>query len=78
LPKNKLIWKNSFLNLKDLENQLAKYINIYSNKRLHSSIGYVTPRDMLQENQQRIYEERKIKLENAKQKRKMQRTLYAV
>jgi len=75
--KNELIRKNSFLNLEDLENQLAEYINIYNNERLHSSIGYVTPKDMLLGNEKQIFEERKIKLENARQKRKSQRTLNA-
>jgi len=75
--KNELIRKNSFLNLEDLENQLSKYIYIYNNQRLHSSIGYITPKDMLIGNQKQIFEERRMKLENARQKRKSQRTLYA-
>ena len=65
--KNELIRRNSFLTLDDLKTQLDQYIKTYNTQRLHSSIGYITPRDMLLGNQKRIFNTRKRKLELARQ-----------
>jgi putative transposase len=71
--KSEFIRKHSFLSLEDLKRQLARYINHYNHKRLHSSIGYITPYDMLQGNQERIFSERKEKLRRAYENRIRQR-----
>ncbi len=48
---------------------IAEYINHYNDVRLHSAIGYVTPADKLNGNDNSIFEERKIKLARARQAR---------
>ena len=45
----------------------------YNEKQLHSEIGYVTPRDMLEGRQQAIQAERDRKLEAASKHRAVQR-----
>jgi len=71
--KNESIRKNSFLNLDDLKQQLETFINYYNYQRLHSSIGYITPWNMLQGNQQQILSERREKLMLASENRVNQR-----
>jgi len=73
--KNELIRKKSFLNLDDLKNQLAKYIDDYNTKRLHSSLGYITPEDMLLGHREEIFAQRKEKLKRARDNRIKQRAL---
>jgi putative transposase len=73
--KNEATRKQSYLSLQDLENQLAGYIAHYNQNRLHSSLGYVTPMDMLQGRQQLIFTERKAKLNVARENRLRQRQL---
>lgn len=75
--KNELIRKNSFLTLQDLKRQLDRYITIYNNERLHSSIGYITPKDMLLGRRKQIFKERKEKLLKAREERIKQRTMMA-
>lgn len=67
--KNELIRINSFLTLDDLKKQISQYISIYNTQRLHSSIGYITPLDMLRGRQEIIFKERKEKLLKAQQQR---------
>lgn len=71
--KNEAIRKSSFLDFDDLEQQLATYIEFYNYRRLHSSVGYITPREMLLGNHARIITKRKEKLSAATQKRIEQR-----
>jgi transposase InsO family protein len=68
--KNELIRKNSFLSLDDLKKQIDHYITVYNTQRLHSSIGYITPFDMLSGRQEIIFKERNEKLYNAQQARR--------
>lgn len=72
--KNEATRKQSYINLHDLEKQINEYIFNYNQRRLHSSLGYITPLAMLQGRQKIIFSERKEKLriarENRKQKRK--------
>ena len=67
--KNESIRKNSFLSFNDLNRQLAIYIKNYNYKRLHSSIGYIAPWDMIQGNQEKIFAERTQKLKLATENR---------
>lgn len=71
--KNELIRRHSFLSLDDLKQQLSEYIDQYNKHRLHSSIGYITPKDMLLGRQEEIFKERYEKLKLAREERKRQR-----
>jgi putative transposase len=52
-------------NLDEAKRLVGKYVDEYNNKRLHSAIGYVTPRDRLLGLDKKIWIERKEKLLNA-------------
>jgi putative transposase len=54
---------------------MTQYVNYYNNKRLHSSIGYVAPVDMLEGRQKEILHEREQKLQEAREQRKAKRIL---
>jgi putative transposase len=57
------------LSLDDAERLIAQYVQVYNEQRLHSSIGYVTPKDMLEGRQKQIHAERDRKLEQARKQR---------
>jgi putative transposase len=57
------------LSLDDAERLIAQYVLVYNEQRLHSAIGYVTPKDMLEGRQQQIHAERDRKLEQARKRR---------
>lgn len=57
------------LSLDDAERLIAQYVAVYNEQRLHSSLGYVTPKDMLEGRQAEIHEARDRKLEEARRKR---------
>ena len=52
---------------------IQQYVDRYNYLRLHSAIGYVTPKDMLAGHQQKIQAERDRKLDAAKEQRKNRR-----
>ena len=68
--KEECIRRNSFLSIDDARKIIDRYIDQYNYERLHSSIDYVTPYDMLMGRKEQILEERKKKLENARRIRK--------
>jgi hypothetical protein len=49
------------------------YVEHYNNVRLNSTIGYITPKDMLVGRQQEIHADRDRKLEAARQQRQIRR-----
>lgn len=53
---------------------VGEYVEHYNNKRLHSAIGYVTPKDMLDGKQMEIHAKRDQKLDSARMKRKQKRS----
>ena len=55
--------------LEDAKQVVAKFVSHYNNHRLHSAIGYVTPRDMLEGRQAAMHAERDRKIEQARQER---------
>jgi transposase InsO family protein len=61
------------LSLDDARRLVAGYVEHYNTVRLHSAIGYVTPRDMLEGRQQEIFRERDRKLEAARELRRLRR-----
>ena len=52
---------------------VAQFVQHYNTVRLHSAIGYITPKDHLEGRAQAIWKERDAKLEAARQKRKLKR-----
>jgi putative transposase len=61
------------LNLEDAQRVVARYVDYYNNVRLHSAIGYVTPKDKLEGRDKSIFAERDRKLAEARERRKTQR-----
>jgi len=52
---------------------VANFVDYYNNKRLHSALGYITPKDKLEGRKNQIFDERDRKLEAARQTRKQKR-----
>lgn len=61
--------KSSLINIDDAQKQIFKYIEYYNNKRLHSSLNYLTPDDYLQGRVKTRLSEREKKLEAAAKNR---------
>ena len=58
------------LSLDDARRIVADYVAHYNNVRLHSAIGYVTPKDKLHGHDEAIHAERDRKLAEARERRK--------
>lgn len=52
---------------------VGRFVDYYNELRLHSAIGYVTPKDMLEGRADQIHAERDRKLEDARQRRRLAR-----
>ena len=63
------------LSLAEARTQIADYIRYYNDERLHSSIGYVAPKDKLEGRDKQIFTERDQKLEAARAARKQKRSV---
>ena len=61
------------LSLDDARRIVTEYVAHYNNVRLHSAIGYVTPKDKLDGRDQEIHAARDRKLAAARESRKQQR-----
>jgi putative transposase len=61
------------LTLQDAQRIVTKFVEDYNDRRLHSSLGYVTPRDKLLGREQEIFADRDRKLETARDRRKQER-----
>ena len=61
------------LSLEDAQRLVAGYVDYYNGVRLHSAIGYVTPKDKLEGREKAIFVERDRKLEEARERRKASR-----
>lgn len=55
--------------LEDAIRLTEQYVAVYNEQRLHSSIGYITPKDMIEGRRQAIHDARDVKLETARQRR---------
>ena len=63
------IQSKSMINLEDARVLIAKFIDYYNHKRLHSSLFYLTPDDFLNNRVTEKLEQRNIKLQLAKKAR---------
>ena len=61
------------LSLEDARRLVGRYVDHYNRVRLHSAIGYVTPRDKLEGREPQIFAERDRKLEEARRQRQLRR-----
>jgi putative transposase len=73
--KNTAIRPGSPLSLEDARRLVAGFVEYYNTVRLHSAIGFVTPKDKLEGRDQCIHQSRDRKLEVARQRRKERRRL---
>lgn len=71
--KNECIRPKVALSLDEARNQIADYVRHYNEERLHSSIGYITPKDKMEGRDKQIFTERDQKLEAAREARKQKR-----
>ena len=62
------------LSVEAAQKVVDEFVNYYNCKRLHSTIGYITPKDKLEGHERRIFAERDRKLTAAREKRKQNRT----
>ena len=70
--KSEEIRRNSYYNLSDARRKIAKYIDYYNTRRLHSAIYYLTPEDVLLGRTEQRLKERQAKLDAAKEQRRKQ------
>lgn len=71
--KRECIRPGTPLTLDDARRLVAAYVEYYNTGRLHSAIGYVTPKDKLEGREQIIFDARDHKLEAARERRKAAR-----
>jgi len=71
--KGECIRQKTPLSLGGAKSVVSGYIDYYNNHRLHSAIGYISPRDKLLGRADQIHRERDRKLEAARELRKLKR-----
>jgi transposase InsO family protein len=75
--KSEEIRRNSYLDIDDARARIKTYIQHYNTRRLHSSIYYLTPQDVLEARIDERLRQRQQKLDQARERRKQQRNLAA-
>lgn len=70
--KTECIRKGTPLCLEDAQRLTGHYVEHYNTVRLHSAIGYITPKDKLEGREKEIMAERDRKLQEARARRKRQ------
>ena len=71
--KSNCIRVNTPLSLSDAQRLITDFVDRYNNSRLHSAIGYITPKDKLEGRAETILAQRNEKLTAAREARKTQR-----
>lgn len=71
--KDDCLRPGSPLTLEDAQRIVAKFVEDYNDRRLHSALAYVTPRDKLLGREAEIFAARDRKLEQARERRKQER-----
>jgi len=61
------------ISLSDARRIVGDFVEYYNSKRLHSAIGYITPKDKLEGKDKEIFAERDHKLYEARERRKVMR-----
>jgi transposase InsO family protein len=61
------------LSVEDARRSVSRFVEHYNTVRLHSAIGYVTPKDKLEGREAEIFAERDRKLAEARERRRSQR-----
>lgn len=67
--KQECIRPKTPLDLADARNLVEQYVTHYNEHRLHSAIGYITPKDKLEGRESIIFEKRKRLLQQARKRR---------
>jgi putative transposase len=62
--------RRSFIGIEDARKQIAGFVARYNNERLHSSLGYLKPRDYLYGDVKERFSERQKKLDRARIERR--------
>ncbi len=68
--KEESIRPDTPLSLEDARRSVSRFVEHYNTVRLHSAIGYVTPKDKLEGREAEIFAERDRKLEAARERRR--------
>jgi transposase InsO family protein len=71
--KGECIRSKTPLSLDDARRLVAEYVEHYNTVRLHSAIGYIAPEDKLNGRENLIFKARDLKLEDAREQRKLKR-----
>lgn len=71
--KEEAIRPKTPLSLEDARRVVGEFVEHYNTVRLHSALGYVTPKDRLEGRHTEIYAARDRKLETAREKRRQRR-----
>jgi transposase InsO family protein len=61
------------LSLEDARRIVERYVGYYNTVRLHSALGYITPKDKLEGREKEMFAARDRKLEQARERRKAKR-----
>jgi transposase InsO family protein len=61
------------LSLEDAKRSVTEFVSHYNTVRLHSAIGYITPKDKLEGRAEQIFADRDRKLAEAREQRKQKR-----
>lgn len=69
--KGECIRPGTPLSLADARRLVAQFVAYYNHQRLHSAIGYITPNDKLAGREAEIFAERRRKLEQARENRRL-------
>ena len=71
--KNECIRPGVPLSLQDARRLVGRFVDYYNTERLHSAIGYITPKDKLDGRAEEIFAAREVKLAAARDARRQQR-----
>jgi transposase InsO family protein len=71
--KGDCIRQKRFESIDDARIEVSRYVDHYNTVRLHSAIGYVTPQTKLEGKEQEVFASRDMKLESARDQRRVRR-----